>query len=62
MHAESHVEIRQRRHDVFGKLLLHGPQKSAIGRSIIFVLPAKGAHPQSSAKTAPQLFVLLQHF
>ena len=59
VHAESHIEVRQWRHDVFGKLFLHSTQKSAIGRPVIFVLPAKGAHSQGGAEAAPQLLVLL---
>ena len=61
MHAESHIDIRQRGHAVLGKLFLNSPQKSSIDCPILFVVPAKCPHSERRAKTAPQLFVLPEH-
>src|SRR4029077_2682522 len=61
MHTESHLDIRQRGHIVLWEVFLHRAKKSPIGRPIVFGIPAKRPHAQSSAKSAPQLFVLPEH-
>ena len=62
MHAESHIDVRQRGHVVLRKLFLNGAEEGPVCCPIVFGIPAKGPYAQGRAKAAPQLFILPEHF
>ena len=61
VHAESQIEIGQRGHLVFWKLLLHCTEEGPVCCPVFFQLPLEGAYPQGRAESAPELFILAQH-
>ena len=62
MHPKCKVEVRQIGHVILGKLLLNRSQEGSERCPILFDIPSEGAHAECRAETAPQLFVLPQHF
>ena len=62
MHPKCEIEVGQIGHVVLGKLLLNRAEEGSVGCPIVFDIPPEGADAQRRAETAPQLFVLPQHF
>ena len=61
VHTESHIDIRQVGHVVFGKLFHNGAEESPICCPVFFDVPPESAHTKRRAETAAQLFILAEH-
>jgi hypothetical protein len=56
--AESHIDIRERRHAILRQLFLNGAQKGPVCCPILFGVPTKGPYAQRRSKAAPQLLLV----
>src|SRR5437867_5404756 len=61
VHTESHIDVGQVRHVVFGKLFHNGAEESPIRCPLLCDVPPESAHTERRAETATQLFILAEH-